>query len=134
MRTLSARSLPQTTVGLIFKALWVTGVRTVNAQTHAQGAARTLASVIAAIKRADSKWLRAMRLHDAARIVAPYNNDAIFSTADGASIRGRDSIVTMYRTRLRRMVRILGGGIVMLQHLLNFLRDRETYTSPVNAI
>jgi len=88
--------------------LLVIGSRT----AHAQTGSPTPSGAMMAIVAADSEWLDAMRQHDAARIVAPYDDDAVFITADGTAIRGRDRIAELYRTRLHKIVSVLAGGIV----------------------
>lgn len=47
--------------------------RVANAQTGMQ----TPAGAMAAIVKADSEWLGAMRRHDVSRIVAPYDTNAV---------------------------------------------------------
>ncbi|HLB10193.1 MAG TPA: SgcJ/EcaC family oxidoreductase [Gemmatimonadaceae bacterium] len=86
----------------------VLGARTACAQTGSP----TPSGAMTAIVAADSEWLDAMRQHDAARIVAPYDDDAVFITGDGTAIRGRDRIADLYRTRFHKIVRVLDGGIV----------------------
>jgi ketosteroid isomerase-like protein len=77
-----------------------------------QSACAAPPDAIATIDRADADWLPAMRAHDAARIVAPYDSAAVFVTADGASIVRRDRIAAMYRTRFKRIARVIDGAIV----------------------
>jgi uncharacterized protein (TIGR02246 family) len=77
-----------------------------------QSACTAPADAITTIDRADSDWLPAMRSHDAARIVASYDSAAVFVTAAGASIIGRDRIADMYRTRFSRIARVIDGSIV----------------------
>jgi uncharacterized protein (TIGR02246 family) len=79
---------------------------------RAQSACTAPPDAIATIDRADSDWLSAMRAHDAERIVEPYDSGAVFVTADGASIVGRDRIAAMYRTRFVRIARVIDGAIV----------------------
>jgi uncharacterized protein (TIGR02246 family) len=71
---------------------------------HGQSASPTIA-------RADSEWLGAMRAHDADQIVAPYARDGMFVTANGAVVRGRDSIAALYRRRFGTIVHVVDGGI-----------------------
>ena len=108
---MTVRSFSRPAGTLIFLTICAAGASTTLAQTQAQGAP-TLASAMPAIRTADSEWLGAMRLHDAARIVAPYDDDAIFIAADGTSIRGRENIAALYRTRFRKIAHVLAGGIV----------------------
>lgn len=67
---------------------------------------------IATIDSVDADWLPAMRNRDAARIVAPYDSAGVFVTADGAAIRGRDSITALYKSRVAGIAHVYGGGIV----------------------
>jgi len=79
---------------------------------HAQAVDPRAAAALPTIVRADSDWLGAMRSHDAGRIVEPYERDALFITATGVTIHGRDSIAALYRTRLAAITRVDSGGIV----------------------
>jgi uncharacterized protein (TIGR02246 family) len=80
--------------------------------TLAQTGIPTPASAVAAITAADSEWLGAMRRHDVSRIVAPYDTGAVFITANGSTIRGRQRIADLYRARFPNIVRVSSGGIV----------------------
>ena len=91
-------------------ALFVVGPCIANAQTDA----RTPKSALTAIAAADAEWLDAMRKHDVSRIVAPYDSDAVFITANGTVIRGRERIADLYRARLRNIARVSAGGIVRI--------------------
>jgi uncharacterized protein (TIGR02246 family) len=97
---------------VLFLTLIVGGTRIAHAQARTARRSQTLASAIPVIALADSEWLGAMRLQDAERIVAPYDNDAIFLTAGGIAIRGRANIAALYRARFPKIVHVLGGGIV----------------------
>ncbi len=91
----------------------ITGsARISGAQSQAGHEARVLASAMPMIALADSEWLDAMRMHDAERIVSPYDSDATFVTAKGTVIRGRASIAALYSARFPKIVHVLGGGIV----------------------
>ena len=57
------------------------------------------ASLDAAIEKANSEFLGAMKTGDASTIAAPYAEDGIFVMPDGSAIRGRAEIEKMYRTR-----------------------------------
>lgn len=78
----------------------------------AQTGSPTPSGAMTAIVAADSEWLDAMRQHNAARIVAPYDEQGVFITGNGTAIRGRDLIADLYRTRFHNIVRVLSGGIV----------------------
>jgi uncharacterized protein (TIGR02246 family) len=79
---------------------------------HAQSADPRAAAALPTIVRADSEWLGAMRSHDVSRIVEPYDRDALFITATGTTIHGRDSIAALYRVRLAKIASVTAGGIV----------------------
>lgn len=55
-----------------------------------------------AIGEANAEWAAAMKTGDAAAIARPYLDDAVFVGADGACIRGRAAVETLYRDRFRR--------------------------------
>ena len=63
-----------------------------------------------AILRANSEWATAMQSGNVDMIVKPYANDAVFVTAGGESIRGREAIRTFYRDRLAK-ARIVSASI-----------------------
>lgn len=88
--------------------LLIAGARDARGQT----ACHAPPDAIATIDSVDADWLPAMRDRDAARIVAPYDSAGVFVTADGAAIRGRDSITALYRTRVAGIAHVYGGGIV----------------------
>ncbi len=50
-----------------------------------------------AVRKANSDWVAAVKTGDAAAIVAPYKEDALFILADGTCIRGRAEIEKLYR-------------------------------------
>jgi len=79
---------------------------------HGQSACQVPPDAIATIDSVDADWLPAMRHRDAARIVAPYDSAGVFVKADGASIRGRDSITALYKSRVSGLAHVYGGGIV----------------------
>jgi uncharacterized protein (TIGR02246 family) len=54
------------------------------------------------IERANSEWVTAMRIGDMDTIVKPYAEDAVFLTAGGESVRGREAIKNFYRDRLKK--------------------------------
>ena len=54
------------------------------------------------IERANSEWVTAMRIGDLDTIVEPYAEDAVFLTAGGESVRGREAIKNFYRDRLKK--------------------------------
>ena len=55
-----------------------------------------------AIARANTDWLPAMQRQDADAIVDPYADDAVFVTATGESVKGREAIARLMRDRFRR--------------------------------
>jgi uncharacterized protein (TIGR02246 family) len=65
-----------------------------------------------AINEANAQWLPAMKRGDVAAIVAPYAEDAVFVTASGEAIRGRDAIAELYHARLAAVTAVVGGDIV----------------------
>ena len=88
--------------------LLLLGSRTAYALTGSPAPSGAMTAIVAA----DSEWLDAMRQHDTARIVAPYDSDGVFVSVDGTTIRGRDRIAALYRTRFPKIVRVVCGGIV----------------------
>ena len=109
----------------LFLTLLMVIAHVVQAQTQAARSSQTLASAMPTIALADSEWLSAMRLHDAERVVAPYDSDAIFVTADGTTIRGRAKIAALYRARFPKIVHVLDGGI--LQDGIRAVNDTLVY-------
>lgn len=63
-----------------------------------------------AILRANSEWATAMQNGNVDVIVKPYANDAVFITAGGECIRGREAIKTFYGERLAK-ARIVSASI-----------------------
>ena len=55
-----------------------------------------------AVRKANSDWVAAVKTGDAAAIVAPYREDAVFVLADGTYIRGRAEIEKLYRVGFER--------------------------------
>jgi conserved hypothetical protein len=55
-----------------------------------------------AIEKANSEWAAAMKTGDAAVIVAPYTDNAVFIGFDGTCTQGRTEIEKMYRARFDR--------------------------------
>jgi len=70
------------------------------------------AEATAAINEANAQFLPAMKRGDVAAIVAPYSDDALFVTAEGASVRGREAIAALYRQRLAAIAGVVAGDIV----------------------
>jgi ketosteroid isomerase-like protein len=79
---------------------------------RAQSVCSVPSEALAIIDRANADWLPAMRSHDVDRVVAPYDSAAVFVTTDGTSIKGRESIAAMYRSRFLHMAKISGGGVI----------------------
>jgi uncharacterized protein (TIGR02246 family) len=55
-----------------------------------------------AIQKANSEFLTATKMGDAATIAAPYADNAVFVLSDGTCIQGRTEIEKMYRTRFEQ--------------------------------
>jgi len=64
-----------------------------------------------AIAAANSEWGPAMKAGDVDPIVRPYEEDGVFVTIDGSSIRGRAAIGDFYRERFRKNGLALGTKI-----------------------
>lgn len=60
------------------------------------------AKLDSAIQKANSEYLAAVKIGDAATIAAPYADDAIFILPNGTCIQGRVEIEKMYRTRFEQ--------------------------------
>ncbi len=67
---------------------------------EAAASAAGVSGAMPAILRANGEWAAAMKSGDADAIAKPYAADAVFVTAAGESIRGRDAIRAFYRARL----------------------------------
>jgi uncharacterized protein (TIGR02246 family) len=65
-----------------------------------------------AIAAANNAWLSAMKRQDAAAIVEPYADDAVFVAATGESARGRPAIEQMMRDRFAKAGRVMGGSLI----------------------
>ena len=52
-----------------------------------------------AIDEANAEWLNAMKRADARAVAAPFQDDAVFVTSTGESVRGRAAIEQMMRNR-----------------------------------
>lgn len=75
-----------------------------------EASADEVSDAMPAILRANSEWATAMQSGNADVIVKPYADDAVFITAGGESIRGREAIKTFYRDRLAK-ARIVSASI-----------------------
>jgi uncharacterized protein (TIGR02246 family) len=64
------------------------------------------------ITAANTAWLRAMKRQDAAAIVEPYDEEAVFVTATGEAVRGRSAIERLMHDRFAKIGRVVGGTIV----------------------
>jgi uncharacterized protein (TIGR02246 family) len=64
----------------------------------------------AAIARANEEWLPAMKRQDAAAVVEPYADDAVFVTATGESVKGHAAIAQLMRDRFKAG-RVVGGTL-----------------------
>lgn len=65
----------------------------------------------AQIARANSDWLPAVQRQDVKAIVEPYADEAVFVTATGESVKGRDAIEQLMRDRFARGGRVAGGTL-----------------------
>jgi uncharacterized protein (TIGR02246 family) len=63
------------------------------------------------IEAANNGWLAAMQREDAAAIAEQYALDAVFVTADGQTVRGRDNIERLMRERFPKIGHVTGGSI-----------------------
>jgi uncharacterized protein (TIGR02246 family) len=70
------------------------------------------AAARASIAKANADWLEAMKREDAAAVVEPYDEEAIFVTATGESVRGRTAIEQLMRERFAKGGRVTAGRIV----------------------
>ncbi len=61
-----------------------------------------------AVREANADWVEAMKTGDAAIIVAPYADDAVFVMIDGTTIQGRTAIEKLYHTRFEQ-----SGGVAL---------------------
>ena len=77
-----------------------------------QSRAEVDASARTTIAKANAAWLDAMKREDVASIVEPYDDDAIFVTATGESVRGRSAIEQLMRERFSKTGRVTAGRIV----------------------
>jgi ketosteroid isomerase-like protein len=75
-------------------------------ETSGEGVSDAMPTIL----RANSDWAAAMRSGNVDAIVSPYANDAVFLTAGGESIRGREAIKTFYRNRLAK-ARVVSASI-----------------------
>ncbi len=66
----------------------------------------------AAIEAANTEWVVAMQRGDAAQIVKPYADDAVFVAANGVVAKGRPAIEQLMRDRFQTMGKVVGGSIV----------------------
>lgn len=71
---------------------------------HAEAFGDAVSDAMPTIEQANSDWAAAMRSGNVDIIVNPYAADAVFVTAGGDSIRGREAIKAFYRDRLAKTV------------------------------
>ena len=91
-----------TITGLLLAALSVTPVQDGGVPAGAR----------AAIAKANAEWIPALKAHDAATIAAPYADDAVFVTATGVTVQGRDAVTKLMQERFAQMGTVLNGSIV----------------------
>lgn len=70
-----------------------------------------VASASSVMDRVDDDWLVAMQAGDAARLAAPYAQDAIFVTPTGQVVVGREAIADLYRKGFAGGGKVVSGGI-----------------------
>jgi uncharacterized protein (TIGR02246 family) len=66
----------------------------------------------AAIAAANAAWVPALKKGDAAAVAAPYADDALFVTAQGFVVKGRDGVGQLMRSRFTQMGAVISGSIV----------------------
>lgn len=93
---------------VLFAAL-IAVTRAVSAQTAASDNS-ILASARPTIAAANAGWLGAMKREDAATIVAPYADSALFILPNGDVYRGRAAIEQLMRDRFARG-KVVGGWL-----------------------
>jgi uncharacterized protein (TIGR02246 family) len=64
------------------------------------------------IAAANADWLQAMKRQDAAAITEPYDEDGVWVTATGESVRGKQAIESLMRERFAQSGRAVDGQIV----------------------
>ena len=64
-----------------------------------------------AIERANGDWIRALKARDAAATAAAYAEDGLFVLPDGAVVKGRAAVQTLYAASSKSAASITGGGI-----------------------
>ena len=79
--------------------------------TPLQGAA-VPADARSAIDASNSNWVPALKHGDAAAVAAPYADDAVFVTAQGFVVKGRDGVGQLMRSRFTQMGTVVSGSIV----------------------
>lgn len=72
------------------------------ALAHSIAAPSGEARLDSAIQKANSEFLTAAKMGDAATIAAPYADNAVFVLSDGTCIQGRAEIEKMYRRRFEQ--------------------------------
>lgn len=66
----------------------------------------------AAIAAANADWTTALKKGDPAAVAAPYSDDAIFVTAQGFVVKGRDGVAQLTRSRFTQMGTVSSASIV----------------------
>jgi uncharacterized protein (TIGR02246 family) len=74
--------------------------------------AAVLASARPEIEAANAAWLPGLQRRNAASIAAAYADSGLFVSADGAVIRGRAAVASMYAARFQRQREIRAGAVV----------------------
>lgn len=63
------------------------------------------------VRSANQDWVEAYKAGDAARMAAPYADDAVFCTAAGQCVKGPAAITVLYRERLAKSGPAIAGSI-----------------------
>lgn len=94
---------------MIAMCLLVLTLQTSPAAATAAGAVP--ADARAAIERANSDWLPAMKRQDAQAIAEVYADDGVFVLPNGDSVKGRAAIEQLMRDRFSRTDPVVGGTL-----------------------
>ncbi len=91
----------------LLTSMLIIAVTTVAAQES-----RVPADARATIAAANVAWLPALRAHDAAAIAAPYADNGVFVTPNGAVVSGRDGVAQLMRERFAKAGKVTAGELV----------------------
>ena len=64
-----------------------------------------------AIERANTDWLKAMKIEDAEAIAEPYDDVGVFVSASGEVATGRPAIARLMKERFAREGHLVGGEL-----------------------